>query len=55
MNIPLGETVAARFAGISFQRDGYTDNLVTGNDIDGRDQWSGARRAALHAERRAPT
>ncbi len=40
VNIPLGETVAARFAGISFQRDGYTDNLATGNDIDGRDQWS---------------
>ena len=40
VNIPLGETVAARFAGISFKRDGYTDNLATGNDIDGRDQWS---------------
>ena len=40
VNIPLGETVAARFAGITFQRDGYTDNLATGNDIDDRDQWS---------------
>jgi len=40
VNIPLGETVAARFAGITFTRDGYTDNLATGNDIDDRDQWS---------------
>jgi outer membrane receptor protein involved in Fe transport len=40
VNIPLGDTIAARFAGISFKRDGYTDNLATGNDIDDRDQWS---------------
>jgi iron complex outermembrane recepter protein len=40
VNVPLGDTVAMRFAGISFQRDGYTDNLFTGNDIDDRDQWS---------------
>jgi outer membrane receptor protein involved in Fe transport len=40
VNIPLGDTFAARFAGITFQRDGYTDNLATGNDIDDRDQWS---------------
>ena len=40
VNIPLGETVAARFAGITFKRDGYTENLATGNDIDDRDQWS---------------
>ncbi|MBP6700953.1 MAG: TonB-dependent receptor, partial [Halioglobus sp.] len=40
VNIPLGDTLAARFAGISLQRDGYTENLATGNDIDDRDQWS---------------
>ena len=40
VNIPLGDTFAARFAGITFQRDGFTDNLATGNDIDDRDQWS---------------
>jgi len=40
VNIPLGATLAARFAGISLQRDGYTSNLATGNDIDDRDQWS---------------
>jgi iron complex outermembrane recepter protein len=40
INIPLGDTVAVRFAGIGLQRDGYSDNLVTGNNIDDRDQWS---------------
>ena len=45
INIPLGDVVAARFAGVILQRDGYTDNLFTGNDIDDRDQW--AARGAL--------
>jgi iron complex outermembrane recepter protein len=45
INIPLGDTFAMRFAGINFQRDGFTDNLLTGNDIDDRDQW--AARGAL--------
>ncbi len=40
VNIPLGDTLAVRLAGISLQRDGYTKNLVTDNDIDDRDQWS---------------
>ena len=40
VNIPLGDTIAARFAGITYTRDGYTENLATGNDIDDRDQWS---------------
>lgn len=40
VNVPLGDNLAARFAGISLQRDGYTRNLATGNDIDDRDQWS---------------
>lgn len=39
VNVPLGETVAARIAGIWLDREGYTDNLL-GGDIDGRDQWS---------------
>jgi len=29
-----------RFAGIYLDRDGYTDNLYTGNGIDDRHQWS---------------
>ena len=40
VNIPLGDSLAVRFAGISLQRDGYTKNIVTDNDIDDRDQWS---------------
>ena len=39
LNIPLGDTLAVRLAGISLQRDGYTKNLVTDNDIDDRDQY----------------
>ncbi|QKX17198.1 TonB-dependent receptor [Microbulbifer sp. YPW1] len=40
VNVPLSDTVAVRLAGIALERDGYTENLFTGNDIDGRDQWS---------------
>ena len=40
VDIPLGERVAVRLAGYSLQRDGYTENLGTGNDIDGRSQWA---------------
>lgn len=40
INIPMGERVAARIAGIYLQRDGYSEDVLTGDDIDGRDQWS---------------
>ncbi len=40
INVPLGDNFAARFAGLWLERDGYTENLFTGNDIDGRDQYS---------------
>ncbi|HEX2559823.1 TonB-dependent receptor [Phenylobacterium sp.] len=40
VNVPLGEQFAFRLAGAYLQRDGYTDNIVTGNDIDSRDLWS---------------
>ena len=40
LNIPLGEQFAARFAGLWLERDGYTDNIFTGNDVDGRDQYA---------------
>ena len=40
MNLPISDTFAARVAGIWLDREGYTDNVVTGNDIDGRDQYS---------------
>ena len=45
VNIPLGETFAMRFSGYGFKRDGYSENLFTGNDIDDRDQY--AARGAL--------
>ena len=40
INIPMGDMFSARFAGVSTQRDGYTTNLFTGNDIDGRDMYA---------------
>lgn len=39
VNIPLGETAALRVAGSTLSRDGYVQNLTTGNDIDDRDLW----------------
>ena len=42
VDLPLGDKVAVRLAGYNLDRDGYTKNISTGNDIDGRDQW-GAR------------
>jgi iron complex outermembrane recepter protein len=40
INLPLGDAWAFRLAGINFDRDGFSRNLTTGNDIDGRDQYS---------------
>jgi outer membrane receptor protein involved in Fe transport len=40
VNIPLGENFAARVAGFYLKRDGYTENLFDGNDIDGRDMFA---------------
>ncbi len=40
VNLPMGDMFSARLAGITTQRDGYTTNLATGNDIDGRDMYS---------------
>ncbi len=40
VNIPIADGIAGRIAGIWVERDGYTDNQLTGNDIDDRDQWS---------------
>ena len=55
VNIPLGDTVAARFAGISFQRDGLHRQPRDRQRHRRPRSVVGARRAALHAERRAPT
>lgn len=40
INFPIGENVAGRLAGIWLDRDGYTENLVSGDNVDGREQWS---------------
>ncbi len=42
VNLPLGEMFALRLAGSYLKRDGFGENLVTGNDADDRDLW-GAR------------
>lgn len=39
VNIPITDNFATRFAAYGLSRDGYTENLATGNNIDGRDQW----------------
>ena len=40
INIPLGETLAARFAATYLKRDGYTTNIFNGDKIDDRDQYA---------------
>ena len=40
VNIPVGDTLALRVAGIYLNRDGYTKNLYLGNRIDDRDLYS---------------
>ncbi|WP_116809822.1 TonB-dependent receptor [Steroidobacter cummioxidans] len=40
INIPMGDKFGLRLAGNYLQRDGYTENIATGNDIDSRDLWS---------------
>lgn len=39
-NLPLGDDMAFRIAGIVVDREGYTNNITTGNSIDGREQYS---------------
>lgn len=48
VNIPINDRAAGRIAGIWLDRDGYTDNVFTDNDIDDRSQWS--VRASLRLE-----
>lgn len=40
VNLPIGDTAALRVAGSYLSRDGYVDNLTTGNDIDDRELYS---------------
>ncbi|HZG09489.1 MAG TPA: TonB-dependent receptor [Allosphingosinicella sp.] len=39
INLPLSGAIQQRFAGYYLRRDGYTENLATGNGIDGRNQF----------------
>jgi iron complex outermembrane receptor protein len=39
LNIPISDNIRQRFAGFWHKRDGYSTNLFTGNDIDGRDSY----------------
>ncbi len=41
VNVPLIEnTLGVRFSGIYLERDGYSENIFNGDDIDGRDQYA---------------
>ena len=40
LNFPISDKAALRLAGNFLKRDGYTENLYNGNDIDGRDSYS---------------
>jgi iron complex outermembrane receptor protein len=41
VNVPLaGDKAIVRLSGIKAQRDGYTDNVLTGRDLDNEDFWS---------------
>jgi iron complex outermembrane receptor protein len=41
VNTPLSDTLAFRAAGLMLNRDGFTTNEFTGNDVDDRSLWSG--------------
>ena len=40
INFSLSDNIHQRFAGNLVKRDGFTENIATGEDIDGRDQFS---------------
>ena len=40
LNIPLSDNVKQRFAFNTVNRDGFTENIATGENIDGREQFS---------------
>jgi len=39
ITLPVANAFSTRFAGYYLKRDGYTENLFTGNRIDGRNQY----------------
>jgi outer membrane receptor protein involved in Fe transport len=40
LNVPLSDTLAVRLAGTVIQRDGYTENIFDGRDIDDRNIYA---------------
>jgi outer membrane receptor protein involved in Fe transport len=40
VNVALGDTLGVRVAGFYLNRDGYSTNVLTGKDFDGRDLYS---------------
>ena len=40
VNVPIGDKVALRVAGSYLNRSGFGKNLITGNDVDGRDLYA---------------
>jgi outer membrane receptor protein involved in Fe transport len=39
VNVPITETLGVRLAGFYLKRDGFTENLFNGQNIDGRDMY----------------
>ncbi|SMQ69700.1 TonB-dependent Receptor Plug Domain [Altererythrobacter xiamenensis] len=40
VNLPIGDSIGARVAGFYLKRDGFTENLTTGEDFDDRDMFA---------------
>jgi outer membrane receptor protein involved in Fe transport len=40
LNVPLGDSAAMRLAGFFTQRDGFTEDVASGKDVDGRNMYS---------------
>ncbi len=53
INLPIGDMLGVRLAGIYLKRDGFTKNLFDNSRIDGRDLW--AVRGTLRFEPTAST
>lgn len=50
LNVPIADGLAQRFAGYTQKRDGFTENIFTGNNIDDRDQWAFRSSTSLDVE-----
>lgn len=53
VNVPIGDAIGVRLAGFYLNRDGYTDNLYDGSQLDDRDMY--AVRGSLRFEPTAST